>query len=471
MNFLILLLFIYLAYRIAVGKKTRKNRLLTAGFLSNIIKRIMPFSPVFRFYVISFFIFNLYVSYSISTVLKKQILSSLFLVSVVAAAVYCFYLVSSLTILSISYLAINERETLNIYLKKKKEGFMIDFVVPKIIEGITDWSTVKQSLEVGRVTKVNVDWDMLKSELHTWVIGQHDTIDAILSQIQFRWDRLKPKTPIGVFFFAGESGTGKTYLAQKLAEGLFGEGQHFLRIDCGELQTSQVAVHRLIGAPPQYVGGEGELTGFLVRNPNSVILFDEVEKADKRVWDVMLSLFDEGRITDQHTSNTCSAVNAIFIMTSNIEKDKLIAMSQSVKQQKNTEIDINEEISNKAKDILLAATIPGTSERIFRPEFINRIDAFFVFEPLTPFEQAQIAAIEILKYAKDTEGITVEKFDPDLIVEVVQKNLQGADKGARQIKRLVEKLIREQLREARLLGYTRVILYVDDKKIRFKGVS
>lgn len=301
--------------------------------------------------------------------------------------------------------------------------------------------------------------------IHDNVIGQERTINMMVEQIKFRWDRLKKTQPIGVFFCGGESGTGKTHLTKTLSRGIFGEGLNFLRVDCGELHEGQTAIHTLVGAPPQYAGGEGTLTGHLSRYPNSVILFDEVEKAHPKIWDTCLSLFDEGRITDAHTQKVCDGTKAIFILTSNLEKDKLMAAFNAVEEMKVDDEAKQEELNSRVKTVLSGAMDGSGRGKVFRPELLNRIDAFFVFTALKPIEQAKIAALELRGYAKASENIELDLIAPELIVDIVRRNLSAGETGAREIKKIVEKMLRKQARDARIDGVLKARLEVEGEEL------
>jgi ATP-dependent Clp protease ATP-binding subunit ClpA len=370
-------------------------------------------------------------------------------------AIYASLAFIGIGIMSIVYLNEHKKDKLEKY--KKKGGFMA-----RAIDGITDWEKVTAILNKTDVMKT-VDWEHLRAYVKDNVIGQGQVIDAIIEQTKFRWNRLKKSQPIGVYFCGGESGTGKTHLTKVLSKGIFGEGMNFLRLDMGEFHDSHTAIYRLIGAPPQFQGGEGQLTGFLSRYPNSIVLLDEVEKADPKIWDNFLALFDEGRITDQHTQRVCDGTKAIFILTSNLEKEKLMQAMATVNEMKTADEETKqEELNGRIKTILGGATDPSRGGKFFRPELLNRIDAFFVFTALKPIEQAKIAALELKNYAKSAEDIELENIAPELIVDVVQRNMSAGETGAREIKKIVEKLIRRQTRNARMDGVTHARLDVEN---------
>lgn len=367
---------------------------------------------------------------------------------------YASLTLAGIGILSVMYLNEHRRNKLEEH--KDKGGFMTKF-----IDAITDWDKVTAILNKTDVMK-SVDWEELRAYVKNNVIGQGHVIDAIIEQTRFRWNRLKKTQPIGVFFCGGESGTGKTHLTKVFSKGIFGEGMNFLRLDMGEFHDSHTAIYRLIGAPPQFQGGEGQLTGFLSRYPNSVVLLDEIEKADPKVWDNFLALFDEGRITDQHTQKVCDGTKTIFILTSNLEKEKLMQVLSTVNEMKVDDETKQEELNSRAKTVLGGATNQSRGGKFFRPELLNRIDAFFVFTALKPIEQAKIAALEMKSYAKSAEDIELESIAPEMIVDVVQRNMSAGETGAREIKKIVEKLIRRQTRNARIDGVTHAKIEVEN---------
>jgi ATP-dependent Clp protease ATP-binding subunit ClpA len=374
---------------------------------------------------------------------------------------YGFLTAAGVYFASIFFLANFKKETL---MEFRQEGNPLQEKIIDNLINVTDWTAVQKGL-IKAQAQVKVDWAALSQRLHAKVIGQSTTIDAILEQLKYRWDRLKKTTPVGVFLFSGESGTGKTYLCKELSTGIYGEGLNFLRIDCGELCEKQTAIHRLIGAPPQYVGGEGQLTAHLSRYPSSVVLFDEIEKADPGLWDVCLALFDEGRITDQHTGQVCDGTRANIILTSNLEKEKLRAVSEAVAKMPGNNEEKQEEINSRAKAVFAGAMDMARGIKVFRPELLNRIDAFFIFTPLSPLSQAQIAALELQAYAKSTEGIDLQSIDPNAIIDIVQRNMSAGETGAREMRKIAEKLIRRQSREARLAGVIKAQLEVRGEKV------
>jgi ATP-dependent Clp protease ATP-binding subunit ClpB len=220
----------------------------------------------------------------------------------------------------------------------------------------------------------------LEEHLHKRVVGQEEAVTAVSDAVLRSRSGLKdPQRPIGSFIFMGPSGVGKTELARTLADFLFDDEQAMVRIDMSEYMEKHT-VSRLIGAPPGYIGYEegGQLTEAVRRRPYSVILFDEIEKAHHDVFNVLLQILDDGRLTDSH-GRTVDFKNTVVIMTSNIGSHYILDYRET-----------DEESYNKMKDLVLDAL-----RKHFRPEFLNRIDEIVVFHALVPEQLRQIVEIQL----------------------------------------------------------------------------
>lgn len=283
----------------------------------------------------------------------------------------------------------------------------------------------------------------LETELHQRVVGQEEAITAVADAIRRSRAGLQdPKKPIGSFVFLGTTGVGKTELAKALAELLFDDEAMLTRIDMSEYQEKHT-VSRLVGAPPGYVGYEegGQLTEAVRRKPYSVVLLDEIEKAHPDVWNILLQVLDDGRLTDSK-GRVVNFRNTIIIMTSNIGSHLIMDAFESVREESQFE-----EAMLKAKEevmLLLRQTI--------RPELLNRIDEIIMFNPLLRKEIIGIVQIQLeaLKKMLHHAGITIDFSDYALRYLAVQ----GFDPqfGARPLKRLIHKEITNPLSKKMLAG-------------------
>ena len=282
----------------------------------------------------------------------------------------------------------------------------------------------------------------LEDELHKRVIGQNEAVQVVSRAIRRARAGLKdPKRPIGTFIFLGPTGVGKTELTKAIAEAMFDDENNIIRLDMSEFMEPH-SVAKLIGAPPGYVGHDdgGQLTKQVQRKPYSVVLFDEIEKAHPDVFNILLQMLDEGRLTDSQ-GTTVSFKNTIIILTSNVGVAELQA--QGARLGFGTE----EETEKSMKEKLLDAL-----KKKFKPEFLNRIDAVVVFEHLTADEIRTIAKIMIdgLNKKLQPKGILLS-FTTRAIDEVVK---EGYDKnyGARPLRRVLEQQIEDRLAEEMLSG-------------------
>ncbi|MBX6762117.1 MAG: ATP-dependent Clp protease ATP-binding subunit [Rubrobacteraceae bacterium] len=272
----------------------------------------------------------------------------------------------------------------------------------------------------------------LENVLHERVIGQDKAVKAVAEAIRRSRAGIKdPKRPVGSFIFLGPTGVGKTELARALAEYLFGEEDAMIRIDMSEFQEKHT-VSRLVGAPPGYVGYEeaGQLTEAVRRRPYSVVLFDEIEKAHPDVFNTLLQLLDDGRLTDAQ-GRTVSFENTIVIMTSNVGSQHLVSERQFGFTAREG-IDARE-MERRARDAL---------ERTFRPEFLNRIDEIIVFQPLTKEDVLRIVDIMLGRLNRNLENqkvsVEVTPAAKEFLAERGYDQKFGARPLARTIRRYIE---------------------------------
>ena len=274
----------------------------------------------------------------------------------------------------------------------------------------------------------------LEEELHQRVIGQDEAIQAVSDAVRrSRAGMQDPKRPIGSFIFLGTTGVGKTELAKALADYLFNDESMMTRIDMSEYQE-KFSVTRLIGAPPGYVGYDegGQLTEAVRRKPYQVVLFDEIEKAHPDVFNTLLQVLDDGRLTDSK-GRTVNFKNTIIIMTSNLGS-QLFANAPTEKL---------EEIKQQVLQLL---------RQTIRPEFLNRIDETIVFHPLTQGEIKQVVRLQINGIAKMLEQNNVRLKVTEPAIELLAKEGYDPDFGARPVKRAIQRLLLNDLSKAMLGG-------------------
>ncbi|HEX9077116.1 MAG TPA: AAA family ATPase, partial [Anaerolineae bacterium] len=319
-----------------------------------------------------------------------------------------------------------------------------------IAEVISKWTGIPVSrLMEGEVQK------LLKMEdrLHQRVIGQEDAVQAVANAVRRARAGLQdPNRPIGSFIFLGPTGVGKTELARALAEFLFDDEQAMIRIDMSEYQEKHT-VARLIGAPPGYVGYEegGQLTEAVRRRPYSVILFDEIEKAAPDVFNTMLQILDDGRLTDGQ-GRTVDFKNTVIIMTSNTGTEFLTGQ-------------FSVEDPNVRESVMTAL------RSRFRPEFLNRIDEIVLFHPLT---RTHLKSIVDIQMALVRRRMAERKIDIELTDKAREYLVeQGYDAvyGARPLKRTIQRLVLDplalQVLEGKFVEGDTVVVDVEGSKLVF----
>ena len=294
----------------------------------------------------------------------------------------------------------------------------------------------------------------LEDELHKRVIGQEEAIAAVSNAVRRSRTGLQdPKKPIGSFIFLGTTGVGKTELAKALADYLFNDETLMTRIDMSEYQE-KFSVSRLIGAPPGYVGYDegGQLTEAVRRKPYSVVLFDEIEKAHPDVFNILLQVLDDGRLTD-NKGRTVNFKNTIIIMTSNMgsmmireEFEKLHNLEKSGMSPAEFERR-KEQILEKAK-----SEVMDMLKKTIRPEFLNRIDETIMFTPLSKDEIRQIVTLQINAVKKMLADNNVELSVTDSAVNLISDAGYDPEFGARPVKRVIQRLILNDLSKKLLAG-------------------
>jgi ATP-dependent Clp protease ATP-binding subunit ClpB len=344
-------------------------------------------------------------------------------------------------------------------LQKEKKMLKEEVEAEDIAEVVAKWTgiPVSRMLESERSKLLRME-----EELHKRVVGQDDAVTAVSNAIRrSRAGMQDANRPIGSFIFIGTTGVGKTELARALAEFLFNDEQAMVRIDMSEYME-KFSVSRLIGAPPGYVGYEegGQLTEAVRRRPYSVVLLDEIEKAHPEVFNVLLQLLDEGRLTDNQ-GRTVDFKNTIIIMTSNIGSHLIQEKVMNVNE---------ENIDYVMGD--LKSQLGEMLRQTIRPEFLNRIDEIVLFKPLLKSELKGIVDIQLQRVAKmlADKNITMEVKDEvkDFIINL------GYDVtyGARPLKRTIQKYITNPLATELLMnnfstGDTVVMSYDGSGRVLF----
>jgi ATP-dependent Clp protease ATP-binding subunit ClpB len=282
----------------------------------------------------------------------------------------------------------------------------------------------------------------LEDELHNRVVGQEEAITAVADAIRRSRAGLQdPKKPIGSFIFLGTTGVGKTELAKALAEYLFDDEAMMTRIDMSEYQEKHT-VSRLVGAPPGYVGYDegGQLTEAVRRKPYSVVLLDEIEKAHPDVWNVLLQVLDDGRLTD-NKGRLVNFKNTIIIMTSNLGSHLIQAAFEGVNEDK-----LDQAADTAKEDVM------NLLKQTIRPEFLNRVDEIIMFSPLAKNQLKGIVSIQLegLKKLVAENGITI-RFS-EYLLDFLIENGYDPQLGARPLKRLIQKQLVNTLSKKILSG-------------------
>ena len=303
----------------------------------------------------------------------------------------------------------------------------------------------------------------LEDELHKRVVGQEEAIAAVSDAVRRNRAGLSdPKRPIGSFIFLGTTGVGKTELAKALADYLFDDENMMTRIDMSEYQEKFSAT-RLIGAPPGYVGYDegGQLTEAIRRKPYSVVLFDEIEKAHPDVFNILLQVLDDGRLTD-NKGRVVNFKNTIIIMTSNMGSNLIRENFEKITANN------REEIVENTKNQVLAML-----KQTIRPEFLNRIDDIIMFSPLNESEIAQIVRIQLKGISKMLQDNGIELRYTDEAIESIARAGYDPEFGARPVKRVIQRQILNQLSKDILGGVVDkskpIIIDAIDEHVFFKN--
>lgn len=304
---------------------------------------------------------------------------------------------------------------------------------------VSDWTNIP----VAELTKEESQRLLnMEDELHKRVVGQHQAVEAVAKAIRRGRAGIKdPDRPMGSFIFLGPTGVGKTELCKALASSMFGDENAMLRLDMSEYMEKHT-VSRLVGSPPGYVGYDegGQLTEKVRRKPYSVVLFDEIEKAHPDVFNMLLQILEDGRLTDSQ-GRTVDFKNTVIIMTSNVgarqivEKQQMLGFANDVKEN----IDV--------KDTVIAEL-----KKVFRPEFLNRVDDIIVFSKLKKDEIKQIAGIMLADLKERLSALSIEISFSDAVIEKISDEGFDDSYGARPLRRAIVTNIEDKLSEKILEG-------------------
>ena len=324
----------------------------------------------------------------------------------------------------------------------------------EIAEVVAKWTgiPVTKLVETERERLLNLG-DILRQR----VIGQEEAVESVVDAVlRARAGMKQINRPIGSFIFLGPTGVGKTELSKTLSEALFDDERNMIRIDMSEYMEKH-SVSRLVGAPPGYVGYDegGQLTEAVRRKPYSVILFDEIEKAHSDVFNILLQVLDDGRLTDNQ-GRTVDFKNTVIIMTSNIGSNYLI---EGIRP--------DGSIDEKARDKVM-----DEMRDLFRPEFLNRIDEIVMFKPLQKEEVFEIIDIQMKDIKSRLEDRMIDIELTDMAKEFILNNSYSIQYGARPVKRYLQKNVETQISRMIIRGDLKdkdtILISVEDEKLRLK---
>ena len=339
----------------------------------------------------------------------------------------------------------DENEKLHEDLKKRQGGAAIikeEGTPDDIADVVSRWT----GIPVSRMLQSERDKLLhLEEELHKRVIGQDEAITAVADAVRRSRAGLQdPRRPIGSFIFLGTTGVGKTELAKALAEYLFNDENMMTRIDMSEYQE-KFSVSRLVGAPPGYVGYDegGQLTEAVRRKPYSVVLFDEIEKAHPDVFNILLQVLDDGRLTD-NKGRVVNFKNTIIIMTSNLGSQYIQSRFDALKENSGAEYEKTvEETKNHVMEML---------KKTIRPEFLNRIDEIIMFRPLEKDQIKQIVNLQITGIQKLLASQEVKLEVSENAVRLIANEGYDPEFGARPVKRALQRMLLNDLSKKLIAG-------------------
>ncbi len=316
---------------------------------------------------------------------------------------------------------------------------------------MTDWDKLKGILSESPLDKKSSDIDegKLLEHLMSRVKGQDEILKDVAKLIRLSWKKEHRTHPICNLLFLGPTGTGKTELAKAIAEYLFEDEKNMIRFDCSELASPDMAKARLTGSSVGYVGSDkgGQLTRPMFANPKRVILFDEIEKAHPLVFDLLLQLMGEGRLTEQSTGKVADFTQSIVVLTSNAHAEQIAQATQGLADY--------HKMFNAVKSFLADANV-------FRPEILGRIDKVYLFKPLAGMIIAEIALLKIAKLGKEY-GLSVSFVAPELLIQALEANVKVSKFGIRELERILFDLFANLMVDAKSKGAASVSFDVDEE--------
>ena len=318
------------------------------------------------------------------------------------------------------------------------------------INRMTDWEKLKQMIEDSSLDDKSQDVSEVKllAFLIARIKGQDEILQDVARLIRLSWKKKERNRPICSLLLMGPTGTGKTEMAKCLTEYLFGNEKDMLRFDCSELSNPDMAKSRLTGSSSGFVGSEsgGQLTRPMMANPRRLVLFDEIEKAHPLVFDLLLQVMGDGRLTEQSTGKVADFTQSIVVLTSNAIAEEAAKATHGMKDY--------HEILNALKTLL-------AESKMFRPEILGRIDKVYQFKPLTGMIVAEIATLKIARLAHDY-GLEVEFVAPELLIQALEANHKVSKFGIRELERILFDLFAPSLAEMRDKKVKTVSFAVDD---------
>ena len=312
---------------------------------------------------------------------------------------------------------------------------------------ITDADTLLALLNSRQKTNAIPSEEELRTTLMARVRGQDEIVEDLIRLVRRQKAKIHRDRPVGNILFLGPTGTGKTELAKALTEALYGDEDAMKRFDCSELMGAQGKT-RLIGSATGFVGSEkgGQLTRAMLNNPDRIVLFDEIEKADPEVFDLFLSMMGDGRLTEQGTDKEADFTQSIIILTSNAEADAIGKIHDQLEDPyKRTDA-----IKKHLRDT-----------KVFRPEILGRFDRIYVFQPLPQEVMAEITAIKASQLAHQYD-LKLNFIDPHVLYDAMVDSMKLSEFGTRELVRILDDMLADGMFAARKADATEIEIQRDE---------